>query len=797
LEIIVAQKAGFCFGVKNAVDSLHKRLDHPGRLYTLGPVIHNPQVVDDLMKKGVVIAEDVGEIDGGTVVIRSHGVPSEVYDVLRAKGVAIVDATCPLVKKIHDIVKTHHDQGYEVVIVGERSHPEVVGTNGWCGNTARIVGSVEEAAALPEMERVCVVAQTTFSHSKWNEIIDTIKDRMDDIRVYDTICPTTKERQREAEEIARNVDVMLVVGGANSANTRKLADACRPYCKRTYHIETADDIDVSLFDGAERVGITAGASTPEWIIEEVIKTMSDADKMIDEEVKESMEETKDAVTETVEDAPVETAANEAAEEDQAEEAVVQEAEAQEAAEAQGTAPAEPAEEPSAPAAEEPAEEPAVPAAEEAAEEPASGEREMSMADVEESMVTLRKGKIVTGKIIKITDNELIINLGDNADGILPFNEVFADPAKDVREAFKPGDEIEVQVVRMDDGDGNVQLTRKSIETRTMWRRLEDGFNAQTEYKTVCEEAVKGGVIAQIEGFRAFVPASQLIPGFVRDLNTFVGKELRLRIIEVDRRRRRVVASQRIILEEEQAEAKERVFGTIVEGQRIKGTVQRLAKFGAFVDIGGVDGLVHISDLSWGHIKHPREAVQPGQEIEVIVLGVDKERERISLGYKQTRPHPWENIEEKYIIGTVVKGKVARIASFGAFIELEPGVDGLVHISEVADHHVEKVEDVLKVGDEIEAKVLDVDPEGKRISLSIRATLPPKEKAPAAKKKAAKQKGPVYEKEEMTVSLGEFFSDTFKDSFREEAEAEEAAPEPAEEPEAAEQGGEEETPETEE
>jgi (E)-4-hydroxy-3-methyl-but-2-enyl pyrophosphate reductase len=814
LQIVVAQKAGFCFGVRNAVDSLRKCLDQPGRLYTLGPIIHNPQVVDDLTAKGVVIAEDVDGIDGGTVVIRSHGIPSGIYEALRDKGVTIVDATCPLVRQIHDIVKKHHDEGYEIVIVGEREHPEVIGTNGWCGDTAYVVGSVAEAKALPALKKVCVVAQTTFSHAGWNEIVDAVKDRMGDVHIFNTICATTTERQQEAEKIARIADVMLVVGGMNSANTRKLVEVCSSHCAQTHHIETADDIDVSYFSKAQTVGVTAGASTPEWIIEEVIKTMSDADKKMDEEVKEmAVEESKETGTaeepeknpEPVDEAAEEKAEAEAPAETEAPAGVETPAEAEKSAEAEAPAKAEtavPEEKPPAKT-ESPAKESAGKSkkAEPAAEEPATGEHEMSMADVEESMVTLRKGKIATGKIIKITDNEVIINLGYKADGILPIEEVFADPAKDVNEAFKPGDEIEVQVVRMDDGDGNVQVTRKSIETRTMWRKLEDGFNAQTEYKTVCEESVKGGVIAQIEGFRAFVPASQLIPGFVRDLSTFVDKELRLRIIEVDRRRRRVVASQRIILEEEQGEAKERVFSTIEEGQRIKGTVQRLAKFGAFVDIGGVDGLVHISDLSWGHIRHPREAVQPGQEIEVIVLGVDKERERISLGYKQTRPHPWENIEEKYIIGTIVKGKVARIASFGAFIELEPGVDGLVHISEVADHHVEKVEDVLKVGDEISVKVLDVDPEGKRISLSIRATLPPKEKpAPAPRKKAPKQKAPAYEKEEMTVSLGEFFSDKLKDSFKdneeeqEEAKAEEPVKktktktkkEPVEEPEAAEE-----------
>lgn len=369
------------------------------------------------------------------------------------------------------------------------------------------------------------------------------------------------------------------------------------------------------------------------------------------------------------------------------------------------------------------------------------------------IVSLRSGQIVKGTILRVSDDELIVNVGYKSDGIITSDEVILeDDQASLSEAFKEGDEIEVEVLKVNDGDGNVLLSQKNIVRHRIWKEVEEAFQGQKEVTGVGKEVVKGGLLANIKGITAFVPASQLSVRYVADLSTFVGEKLRLRIIETDKRRGRVVASQRVILEEEEAMKRRQVWENIEEGQRIKGEVKRLTNFGAFVDIGGVDGLIHISDLAWGHIKNPKQVVSEGQEVEVVVLAVDKEKNRISLGYKQTLPHPWDNIEDKYPVGQIVEGKVVRIATFGAFVELEPGVDGLVHISQISNQRVNKVEDVLSVGQTVSAKVLDVKPDERRISLSIREAAAPKEEAPK------KEESSPFVKEEMSVPMAEFFPD---------------------------------------
>jgi len=380
----------------------------------------------------------------------------------------------------------------------------------------------------------------------------------------------------------------------------------------------------------------------------------------------------------------------------------------------------------------------------------NNEEMTTMDNVE--VVSLKPRQIIKGTVLRISDDEVVVNIGYKADGIISKDDVLLEDGKSLQETFKVGDEIEVEVVKVNDGEGNVVLSHKSVAVRKAWKEIEEGFKQEREFKGTCVEVVKGGVMAEIKGIRAFVPASQLSTHYVEDLSVFVGQPLRLRIIELERGRNRVVASQRVILQAEEEARKKALWDSLQEGQRITGTVKRLTSFGAFVDIGGVDGLIHISDLSWGRVGHPREVLKEGQQVEVVVLGVDREKERISLGYKQTLPHPWDNVEEKYPVGSVVKGKVVRIASFGAFVELEPGVDGLVHISQVANKRVNKVEDVLKVGDEVQAKVLEVDGKAQRIGLSIRETLPEEKEPPKPKK----QEGPTFEKEQMTVNLGEFF-----------------------------------------
>lgn len=378
-------------------------------------------------------------------------------------------------------------------------------------------------------------------------------------------------------------------------------------------------------------------------------------------------------------------------------------------------------------------------------------KEETMADFD--IVSLRPGQIVKGKILHVTDDELIVNVGYKSDGVVSKDDILLEDEKPLTEVFHEGDEIEVEVRKVNDGEGNVILSQKNIVRKQAWKVIEEAFQNKSEIPGTGKEVVKGGILANVKGFSAFVPASQLSLRYVADLSVFIGEKLRLQILEIDKRRNRVVASQRAVLEAEESEKRQKVWDNIQEGQMISGEVKRLTNFGAFVDIGGVDGLIHISDLSWGHIKSPKQVVSEGQQVEVMVLSIDKENNRISLGYKQTIPHPWDNIEEKYPAGQIFQGKVVRITNFGAFVELEPGVDGLVHISQISDNRVEKVEDVLQTGDTVSVKVLEVKPDEKRISLSIREAVKKQVKRPKQQ-----QQESLYTNEEMTVSLGEFFPD---------------------------------------
>lgn len=387
---------------------------------------------------------------------------------------------------------------------------------------------------------------------------------------------------------------------------------------------------------------------------------------------------------------------------------------------------------------------------------ASSEEEIKEETMEDfDIVTLRSGQIVTGKIIRVTDDELFVNVGYKSDGVVSIDDIMLEEEKPLTEVFHEGDDIEVEVRKVNDGEGNVILSQKNIVKNQAWKLIEEAFENEQEIIGIGKQVVKGGLLANIKGFAAFVPASQLSMRYVADLSVFVGQELRLRILETDKRRNRVVASQRAILEAEETEKRQKVWETIEEGQLVKGEVKRITNFGAFVDIGGVDGLIHISDLSWGHIKSPKQVVSEGQEVEVVILSIDKENNRISLGYKQNLPHPWDNIEEKYPTGQVFQGKVVRLTTFGAFVELEPGVDGLVHISQISDKRVNKVEDVLSTGEMVNVKVLEVKHQDRRISLSIREAVEKQEKP--EKKQAPKKESP-YVKEEMTVTLGDLFKE---------------------------------------
>lgn len=626
-RIILARHAGFCFGVRRAMETAEKSAP----AVTLGPIIHNPQAVEQLEAIGVVAIDRVEDATPGSkVVIRSHGIGRREYEALKATGCQIIDATCPFVQRIHEMAKRASEDGLPFIVIGEAEHPEVRGILGWTDGEAYAVLTKEDVDRLPTMERARVVSQTTMAESRFTELCELLKVKIPQLEIEATICPATRDRQGEVVEIAARADAMLVIGGRESSNSRKLYRLASDICRRTYFIETAAELDGIHFSPSDTIGITAGASTPDCIIKEVVARMNDIEKKVTPEENPEIEAMSDEV-------------------------------------------------------------------------------------IDQTLVQIRPGQIVTGKVVQITEDEVCVNIGYKADGIVKKTDL---SSTDV----KIDDEIEVEVVKVNDGEGNVLLSQKNIINRKAWEEIVAKQEAGEFVEGVGKEAVKGGLLADVAGIRTFIPASQLSLRYVEKIDEFVGQPMTLKIIEIDKAKKRIVASRKAVLMVEEAEKKKKIWESLEVGSVVKGVVRRLADFGAFVDIGGVDGLVHVTDLSWGRVKHPSDVVSVGQEIDVKILNVDPERERISLSYKQTQPKPWTVADQKYPVGSVVEGKVVRITTFGAFVELEPGLDGLVHISQCALTRIAKVEDAVNVGDIVRVKVLDVNTEAKRISLSIREVL---------------------------------------------------------------------------
>lgn len=646
-NIRVAESAGFCFGVKRAIEMAYEAIGVEPKLYSYGQLIHNKTVTDDLASKGLEIVENLDGLTEGTLLIRSHGVGKALYDEAETKGLKILDGTCPFVKKIHNIVHEKLANGMGIIIVGDGTHPEVIGINGWCENAAVILEDEEAAKTkeIPEKDRYAVVVQTTFRQAKFDKILEILQDRGINMEIHNTICSATEKRQTEAEELSKTVDKMIVIGGKNSSNTQKLVEICAKNCGNTVHIETICDLVLNNFGKDDKIGITAGASTPPAIIKEVVVTMSEALENAVQNLGGSEEATFEQM-------------------------------------------------------------------------------------LEESLVTLHTGDVVKGTVIQVVNEEVSVNLGFKSDGIIARGEFSSDPTVVPSKTVQPGDEIEVFVVRVNDGDGNVMLSRKRIEAQKGIEEIEAAYNEKAVVTGTVTSVVKGGLIAVVNGVNVFIPSSQVSNRFIEDLSVFNGQELEFNIIEVDRVKRRFIGGRKALVEQEIVAKRAALFETIQAGSRVNGTVSRLTDFGAFVDLGGVDGLIHISEMSWGRISNPKEVLKEGQEVEVFVLDVDKEKGKISLSLKDADKNPWKLAAEKYAVGSIVEGKVVRMVPFGAFVELEPGVDGLVHISQIANKHVVKPEDELKVGEVINVKVLEVNPEQKKISLSKRQADAPVEEAPA-------------------------------------------------------------------
>ncbi len=697
-ELRVAESAGFCFGVRRSVDMAEEMLKS-GPCACFGTLIHNDDVVHRLEAGGMRIVEHVEELQPGErVLIRAHGVPPETIQQLEAHGVAVRDATCPKVQYIHNIVTEAGTNGRFVIIIGMRKHPEVEAILARCRRGTVVENAGEASDWLDANDEICalpitVVVQTTQTKKNFDECVKVIKKRCTNVEISDTICFATSTRQEEAAALSQTCDAMIVIGGRHSANSQHLAEICRQSCENVQFIERPEELDFSKLYKSPVVGLTAGASTPAWIIKEVVNKMSD-------EIR--VEEIQDAVQEVVEEA--------AATVEKAVEAVEETAETVEAVveEAVNEAPAE--------AAAEVAEE--VPVVEAA---PAT-EKELSFDEMlEETLKTIYNGEKVSGTVVSITGTEVSVDLGAKYSGFIPTTE-FTDAGLKVEDVVKVGDTIDAIVVRVNDVEGTAMLSKRRLDSMKAWTEVEEAVESNAILEGVVTEENKGGVVVNVNGVRVFVPASQTDLPRDAELAQLLKKTVRLRVTEVNRGRKRVVGSIRRVAQVERRERVEKLWNEMEVGKKYHGVVKSLTSYGAFVDIGGVDGMVHVSELSWGRIHQPSEVVAVGDEIDVYVINFDREKRKISLGYKDPDGNPWTMFTNRYSVGDTASVKIVKLMSFGAFAEVLPGVDGLIHISQIADHRIEKPDDVLRVGDVVDAKITAVDEEKHKISLSIRALL---------------------------------------------------------------------------
>ena len=686
-RVILAKSAGFCFGVSRSVKIAEEQLEKGG-CKCLGPLIHNEDVVARLEGMGLAVISSPDEANAGErVIIRSHGASRAVIEGLRSGGVEVVDATCPFVARIHKIVSAASETGRRVVVIGTAGHAEVEAICGWCSGAVVVSDAQELEKWLLEDEKRCgepitAVVQTTQTQKNLEECKLLLKKLCTNAEIFDTICSATSTRQEEAAQLSSKCDAMVIIGGKHSANSLHLAELCASRCANTQFIAHAGELDTARLRDADTIGVTAGASAPEWIIKEVLVKMSD-EILIQENPVEEQAET--AAPESVE----------AAEIPAAEAAAVEEA-------------------------------PAVEEAAPAAEVPAAGEAKEKSFDemLEDSLKTIYNGDKVSGTVVAITPTEVSVDLGTKYSAFIPATEFTDDGETKLEDAVHVGDPIEAIVVRVNDVEGTAQLSKKRLDAVKNWADIESAQEDGTVVEGIVTEENKGGVVVSVKGTRVFVPASQ--SGLPKDtpMTELLKKKVRLKITEVNRGRRRVVGSIRAVQQRERREKAEAIWNTIEVGKVYKGTVKSLTSYGAFVDIGGIDGMVHVSELSWSRIKNPAEVVSVGDELEVYVIGFDKEAKRISLGYKKAEDNPWNKFVSTYNVGDVAQVRIVKLMPFGAFAEVMPGVDGLIHISQLANRRVGKPEEVVAPGDVVDVKITAIDNEKQKISLSIRALSEP-------------------------------------------------------------------------
>ena len=673
-QIILAKTAGFCFGVDRAVNLVYELVGESKKVCTLGPIIHNAQLVADLESKGVKIIDAISEAPQGyTVVVRTHGVEKNVLDELENKNIEFVNATCPFVTKIHNIVKKQ-DENTVVLIAGDKNHPEVLGIKSYCKGPSFVFKDEKELEKIiqdndiGQKNSVICVAQTTFSLNEQKKCKKIFKKLCTNCKIFDTICNATSDRQNEAEELSKKSDAMIVVGGRHSSNTCKLRDTGEANCP-TFLIETADELSSLDLSTYNVIGVTAGASTPSVIIKEVLKSMS-------EEIKEKEVETTSAVTEEV----VETAEN--------------------------------------------ADKATKPAVKASADGEASFEELLN-----ESFKENENSKVVTGTVVRITPTEVFVDVpGRKQTGVVAFDDLSSDNISKCEDVVSVGDEIQLVIMKTDDQDGVLKLSKRLFDAVKGWEDIVAAKEADEILEGQVTAVIRGGVLVSAKGTRVFVPAS--LTGVPRNQELSVLKDatVRFKIIDINPSRRRAVGSIKVVTDAERKEKQEALWATLKEGDKVKGTVKSLTSYGAFVDLGGIDGMIHISELSWSRIKHPSEVVNVGDVVEVTIKSLDEETKKISLGFKNIEDNPWEILKRDYPVGSVVDAKIVSFATFGAFANILPTVDGLIHISQISWDRIKTPQDVLKVGDVVKAKIIDIDFDKKRVSLSMKELLDKPESA---------------------------------------------------------------------
>ncbi|MDE5583486.1 MAG: bifunctional 4-hydroxy-3-methylbut-2-enyl diphosphate reductase/30S ribosomal protein S1 [Ruminococcus sp.] len=637
-KITVAKSAGFCFGVDRAVQMVYNELEKGTKVATLGPIIHNQDVVNDMESRGARIIDSVDELmPDETVVIRSHGVGREIYEQIERKGNRMLDATCPFVSKIHRIVADKTKEGCIVLIAGDRNHPEVQGIVGHCDENCIVFRDDFELNDIFQNREnffgktLAFVAQTTYNILIWEKCLKVIPEDAPDVVIFDTICNATDARQTDARELAQQSDVMIVVGGRHSSNTVKLYEVCSRYCK-TYHVENSEELDTLMLPDAERIGITAGASTPAYIIKEVKTKMAEIEK------------------ETIQ------------------------------------------------------------------------EEENFQELLDQSFKKIHTGEKVKGIVVSVNNTEVVVDLGTKHTGYVKFEDLTDDQSKKPEDIVSVGDEIDLVVIKVNDAEGTVSLSKRKVDEQAGYETILKAKEEGTVLEGVVQHIVKSGVTLSVLGVRVFIPASQTGLPRGAELDQLLKKKIEFVIIEVTEGRKRAVGSIRAVQNARRAEERAKFWENAEVGSVFTGKVKSITSFGAFVDLGGIDGMVHISELSWKRLRHPSEVVSVGDTLEVYIKELDKEKGRISLGYRKEADNPWTIFMSNYQIGDVVKATVVSITSFGAFAQIIDGVDGLIHISQIADKKVENVRDILSVGDVVDVKIIDINEEEHRISISIRALL---------------------------------------------------------------------------